>query len=767
MSGFAQPPGYLRFVGHTEPQLVGQYGNTVLAEGPARVLSQQTIGYSYLNGSPASSEAIAHINRQQPVRDDLLNGIQPRRNMFRAAPQQVQYQQVPAVIQQQAQYQEAPPPPRAVMQEQPTVAPVPLGNQDYEFQQQEADEIFSDRSPQKQKTFPKEYEKPVRAQEFLVSENYRPQGRLPLSASGEAFIRPRPPSPPPPAAPPAASSTPAPAQAQAQAPARPPPAQPQPQARPPLSPPGSARLPPAPPAASAPAASAGPQALLPALRTALRLRAPSAASLIPSQAPARPPPSPPQALPAGSQLPAFASTLFTPKRLGAQPQAHPLIIKSSPIKQHDNKDQTITRLKQELDKFKHTKAINDTFNCSSNSVNWDQTFQIIFKDNPDALFDQLLTYISFDISSFISSLSNYRLKIKLILLFIPLLVLFTKDGSSDILDKLSSTKYNYTNVTYTTFKKLYNKLFGNKQIDLLRNLFDILQDTNDVDKLLKIISNIIYVLLNCLISDNSKKGVLYKKKGGKKYFGGKINSKYIKFNNVYLQTCINIYLYETKNNGLMASSDKTSTSKDIEYKLQSIVTFIMRLYMNTLPYYLINLNYYDNTFNITQKPAILDKINSNLKEDNRIYYEDDIYKDIYDVLNNDPTTKLTVKDIEKKITDFCEEAYYKDISCNITDDKISIPNYLKRSKRKLFMGGTNDDDDDDNDKIYNLTQILFTNPYYLLNHVSMNLCLLNDFYKEIKTTIVDDTTFIKFNDSEKIIIKLYEKIEEIIENDII
>jgi energy-converting hydrogenase A subunit M len=83
------------------------------------------------------------------------------------------------------------------------------------------------------------------------------------------------------------------------------------------------------------------------------------------------------------------------------------------------------------------------------------------------------------------------------------------------------------------------------------------------------------------------------------------------------------------------------------------------------------------------------------------------------------------------------------------------------------MGGTNDDDDDDNDKIYNLTQILFTNPYYLLNHVSMNLCLLNDFYKEIKTTIVDDTTIIKFKESEKIIIDLYKKIEEIIENDII
>jgi hypothetical protein len=220
----------------------------------------------------------------------------------------------------------------------------------------------------------------------------------------------------------------------------------------------------------------------------------------------------------------------------------------------------------------------------------------------------------------------------------------------------------------------------------------------------------------------------------------------------------------------MASSDKTSTSKDIEYKLQSIVTFIMRLYMNTLPYYLINLNYYDNTFNNIQKSAILDKINSNLKEDNRIYYEDDIYKDIYDVLKDPATTQPptpTVQDFETEITKFCETAYYNNISCIIADNKISIPNYLKRSKRKLFMGGTNDDDDDDNDKIYNLTQILFTNPYYLLNHVSMNLCLLNDFYKEIKTTIVDDTTFIQFNQSENIIIMLYKKIIGIIQNDII
>jgi hypothetical protein len=189
--------------------------------------------------------------------------------------------------------------------------------------------------------------------------------------------------------------------------------------------------------------------------------------------------------------------------------------------------------------------------------------------------------------------------------------------------------------------------------------------------------------------------------------------------------------------------------------------------MNTLPYYLINLNYYDNTFDVNKKPAILNKINGNLKEDNSIYYEDNIYKDIYDVFNDDLTTKLTVQDFETEITKFCEEAYYNDISCIIADNKISIPNYLKRSKRKLFMGGTNDNDDDDNDKIYNLTQILFTNPYYLLNHVSMNLCLLNDFYKEIKTTIVDDTTFIQFNQSEKIIIKLYEKIEDIIQNDII
>jgi hypothetical protein len=119
------------------------------------------------------------------------------------------------------------------------------------------------------------------------------------------------------------------------------------------------------------------------------------------------------------------------------------------------------------------------------------------------------------------------------------------------------------------------------------------------------------------------------------------------------------------------------------------------------------------------------------------------------------------------INELCKEHYYSKIDC--TSDNI-IPQYLSNTNRKIFIGGDGDGAGAGasavtpaltTSDITELAQISFTNPYYLLNHTSMNLCLLNLFYNEIK--IITDSK--DFEEIKLIIKTMFDKIKPFIEAD--
>ena len=99
----------------------------------------------------------------------------------------------------------------------------------------------------------------------------------------------------------------------------------------------------------------------------------------------------------------------------------------------------------------------------------------------------------------------------------------------------------------------------------------------------------------------------------------------------------------------------------------------------------------------------------------------------------------TASDVEKYIYKLCFEYYYKNTNC---DDYL-----LKKGNRGIFLGGADfspseDKEDEEDEKTVNdLAKISFKNPYYLLNHVSMELCLLQKFYNEINDKLIKEKTF--------------------------
>jgi hypothetical protein len=179
--------------------------------------------------------------------------------------------------------------------------------------------------------------------------------------------------------------------------------------------------------------------------------------------------------------------------------------------------------------------------------------------------------------------------------------------------------------------------------------------------------------------------------------------------------------------------------------------------MNTLPYYLYNLKYYPLSSNL----------NLNLQGFQEPITEEIIYKQIFNAIQShsqsqSPSLQLTDKNIEDKINQICENTYYTGLTCEKENEKLKTPDYLISPKRRLFIGGTkNKEKEKTNTKIGKLAEISFTNPYYLLNHVSMDLCLLDEFYKNIEDTIIKDSS-LEFNTIEAIIKQIYEEIEKIV-----
>jgi hypothetical protein len=371
-------------------------------------------------------------------------------------------------------------------------------------------------------------------------------------------------------------------------------------------------------------------------------------------------------------------------------------------------------------------------------------YQKIFIQDPDVLFNLLLLFVINDISMYLKTIKiDDPLFTNLILVFIPLLSLFTINDMPDslIIQDPDDKQFNYQNINYITFKKIFNIIFNIRNHTINLVLIRICNKHINTDKIKEIFKNIIISIIIAglvkLTSDDPNKG-----------------DNSIKFKNVYLQTCINIYLYETKDYGMLNQTDSLN-NKILEKKLKSIITFIMRLYMNTLPYYIYNLLYYmdDATYKTIAKDISVDlKTHNNLRED-------EIYEKFITSYPN-PINKDTINEL-------CKEHYYSKIDC--TSDNI-IPQYLSNTNRKIFIGGDGDGAGAGagavtpaltTSDITELAQISFTNPYYLLNHTSMNLCLLNLFYNEIKT-ITDSKDFEEI----KLIIKtMFDEIKLLIEAD--
>jgi hypothetical protein len=390
-------------------------------------------------------------------------------------------------------------------------------------------------------------------------------------------------------------------------------------------------------------------------------------------------------------------------------------------------------------------------------------FKKIFIKDPDTLFNLLLTFINADIGFY---LQTYPINDALILVFIPLFTLFIDEKYSSLDYTGFDKDYNYQTINYITFKKIFN-IYYQTQHSKKQQLLAIFQkltaaNPDILTKLHKIIDIILTVGLYKITGDTNKLT------GGKKYLGG-FNLNYTAYKNVYLQTCVNIYLYETKHIAMT-----TSQTNENEDKLKSIITFIMRFYMNTLPYYIHNL-FYHISKSSPPSPEY-DTFKAKIKEiddtSNSDITEDEIYIKLLSALE-DPANPANIPDLELKIQKLCENYYYIFMTCNDNS-----PAYLSHTHRNFFLKGGDGDGVGDVSiaattslpsptaaNIANIAEISFTNPYYLLNHVSMDLCLLKICYEEIQKELKQHSNDI-FNDEIKTIIKTaYDDIKELIKDE--
>jgi len=262
---------------------------------------------------------------------------------------------------------------------------------------------------------------------------------------------------------------------------------------------------------------------------------------------------------------------------------------------------------------------------------------------------------------------------KLIVCFIPFLYLFNNTDSAaiykstyEIKSDITSFKFNYTNINYNLFKYICNNLSSNSIYDIL--LSDSIKR--------KIIINYILIIIKTILLDKN----------------------YIKLNYLYSQICINIYLSETKN--LYVEDDY------IENKMDSILHLIMRLFTNTLPYYLYNIKYYTISVANAKYTEIITQINS-------LTFTNNAEKDVYNHLLNNKFDK-------SELYELCNLIYYSDIgNCNNITDKSTYNN-----NKKLYGGNS-----------IVLSTISYENPLILLNHINMDLCKLKYIYETINKII--------------------------------
>jgi len=278
------------------------------------------------------------------------------------------------------------------------------------------------------------------------------------------------------------------------------------------------------------------------------------------------------------------------------------------------------------------------------------------ENNSDALFLRLKTYICYDIINYITYINKYYSNVdckndvnKLINLFTPFLYYFigTDKFNHNITSAAVPGEYNYTNINYAHFKKLYNaynpgilpfnKLFDN---ELIRN---------------KIIEDIIDIVKYILLTD------------------------YLTLDYLYGQICINIYLHETR------KDSDVLTNKYITNKIDSILHFIMRLFTNTLSYYLYNLKYYITSSAVPALPAPAPAMLND--KDCLIYAAQALYKIFYTFAFAD-STNIKQFDINDEINDMKKRIQvYNQSLTNLNQDLTKtislIDEYIRLDKNSI------------------------------------------------------------------------------------
>jgi hypothetical protein len=290
----------------------------------------------------------------------------------------------------------------------------------------------------------------------------------------------------------------------------------------------------------------------------------------------------------------------------------------------------------------------DIYKMKQVSRQIDYSFTTNIEANSELLFSRLKTFIFLDIKNYITYLhNNYdndnckKDLNKLMFIFVAFIYLINKNNS-------------FITLNYCFFKYLLAR----------DNISTIVFDINQRNDL---IADIISIIELMLMSD------------------------YLNLNYLYGQICINVYLYETKKNGNILSNNH------IPNKIDSILHFIMRLFTNTLCYYLNNIRYYSY---IETQPAY------------------DAYKQIYT-----NSSSLNVNELG----DFQEDRIYLNLSKNIDKKIITVLLnnlfYTKKGCRydRLHFGGVKIEP-------IELANMSFDNPLYLLNHTIMDLCYLLNFY---------------------------------------
>jgi hypothetical protein len=291
----------------------------------------------------------------------------------------------------------------------------------------------------------------------------------------------------------------------------------------------------------------------------------------------------------------------------------------------------------------------DIYKMKQVSRQIDYSFTTNIEANSELLFSRLKTFIFLDIKNYITYLhNNYdndnckKDLNKLMFIFVAFIYLINKNIS-------------FITVNYCFFKYLLAR-----EDNISTIVFDI-NLRNDL------IADIISIIELMLMSD------------------------YLNLNYLYGQICINVYLYETKKNGNILSNNH------IPNKIDSILHFIMRLFTNTLCYYLNNIRYYSYT---ETQPAY------------------DAYKQIYT-----NSSSLNVNELG----DFQEDRIYLNLSKNIDKKIITVLLnnlfYTKKGCRydRIHFGGVKIEP-------IELANMSFDNPLYLLNHTIMDLCYLLNFY---------------------------------------